>query len=69
MNKFEIKKHTFADCNNPVSVYISCSTSIINPLDIEKDIDSFILFIEEKYKIKSTKLSFIQWLLKNLKKE
>jgi len=68
MSKFEIKRHTFTDKSNPVGVYVSCSTSTINPLEIEKDVDDFILFMEEKYKIKSTKLSFKQWLLKKLKK-
>lgn len=69
MNKFEIKKHTFLDTSNPVDVYVSCSTSTVNPLEIEKDVDDFILFMEQKYKIKTTKLTFKEWLIKKLKNE
>lgn len=69
MNKFEIKKHNFIDKNNPVSTYISCTTSTINPLEIEEDIDNFMQFMEEKYKIKSVeqKITFKGW-FKNLLK-
>ena len=69
MNKFEIKKHNYIDKNNPVSVYVSCTTSKVNPLEIEKDIDNFMQFMEEKYKIKSVeqKTTFKEW-FKNLLK-
>lgn len=69
MNKFEIKNHNFIDKNNPVSVYVNCTTSEVNPLEIEKDIDNFMQFMEEKYKIKSVeqKTTFKEW-FKNLLK-
>jgi hypothetical protein len=66
MNKFEIKKHNYADEENPVSVYVNCSTSTVNPFEIEKDIEEFIYYMREKYKIKSTNLSFKKWLKQNL---
>ena len=69
MNKFEIKNHNYIDKNNPVYVYVSCTTSEVNPLEVEKDINNFIQFMEEKYKIKSVeqKTTFKEW-FKNLLK-
>lgn len=67
MHKFEIKRHNFIDNQNPVSIYVNCSTSLVNPLDIEKDVDSFIEFMVEKYKIKkedAVTLSFSEWISK-----
>ena len=69
MNKFEIKNHNYIDKNNPVSVYISCTTSEVNPLEIEKDVNNFIQFMEEKYKIKSVEqeTTFKEWFKSLLK--
>ncbi len=69
MNKFEIKQHNFIDENNPVSVYVSCSTSTVNPLEIEKDVNNFVQFMEEKYKIKSVpqNITFKEWFKSLLK--
>ena len=65
MDKFSIKRHNFTDKQNPVSIYVDCTTSLVNPLDIEKDVDSFVEFMIEKYKIKkeeTVKQSFIDWI-------
>jgi hypothetical protein len=66
MNKFEIKEHTYLDRENPVSVYVSCSTSTVNPLEIQEDVLEFINFMREKYKVKSTKVSFKQWIINKI---
>lgn len=65
MDKFNIKRHNFTGQQNPVSIYVDCSTSLVNPLDIERDVDSFVEFMIEKYKIKkegTEKLSFVDWI-------
>lgn len=62
MHRFEIKKHDFNE-NNLVNTYISCSTSIINPLEVEKDVNDFIDFIQSKYKTRTIKeITFKGWL-------
>jgi hypothetical protein len=66
MNKFEIKEHTYLDRENPVSVYVSCSTSTVNPLEIQENVLEFINFMREKYKVKSTKVSFKQWIINKI---
>lgn len=69
MNEFKIKNHNYMDKNNPVSVYISCTTYTINPLEIEKDINNFMQFMEEKYKVKSVSknVTFKEWFKSLLK--
>ena len=67
MNTFEVKKHNYTDKRNPVSIYTSLSTSTVNPLELERDVEDFHNFIIEKYKIKETKLSFKEWILNKLK--
>jgi hypothetical protein len=67
MEKFEVKKHNFSDISNPVSIYTSLSTSTVNPLELEKDIEDFHDYIIEKYKNKSTKISFKQWITNKIK--
>jgi hypothetical protein len=62
MNKFEIKRFNYEDGKNPVTVYVSCTTSKVNPLEIEKDVDAFIEYMVEKYKSEPTKISFTQWI-------
>lgn len=69
MGRFEIKKHTFLNNKNSVSTYISCSTDNVNPLEIEKDMENIIEFMNEKYEIKTTKLTFKEWLINKIKQK
>jgi ribosomal protein S18 len=71
MHKFEIKRHNFTDKQNPVSIYINCATSTVNPTELEKDIDDFADYITEKYKVQkeeTTKLTFREWVIKKFLK-
>lgn len=65
---FEVKQHTFADKNLPVSVYISLSTNTVNPLLLKEEMKLFVDYIKEKYSISEPKpFSFKEYVLKMFK--
>jgi len=49
-------------------IYTVLSTSTVNPLELERDIEDFHNYINEKYGLKATRLSFIDWVRSKLNK-
>jgi len=66
MNKFEVKAHTYMDDENPLKIYVIIQTSKVNPLELEVEIDDFIKYMRDKYKIKRYKKTWTDWIKEKL---
>jgi hypothetical protein len=69
MNKFEVKKHNYSRKGFPLSIYLSISTDTVNPLELEKEIELIMEYLEEKYREpkKVKNFSLKEWLVNCIK--